>query len=48
LVAKHMHTNIPTTRELFAPSAAWCCWSSIPYPWEPLWKGLAEATIEGF
>jgi hypothetical protein len=47
LLAKHKHTNIPTMMEQFAPSAAWFCWLSIPYPQEPLWKGLAKAAVEG-
>ena len=48
LVAKHKHTNIPTMMEPFAPPAAWCCWSSIPHPREPLQKGLAKDTVKGF
>ena len=48
LLAKHKHTNTPTMMEPFSPPAAWFCWLSIPHPWEPLWKGLAEAAVEGF
>jgi hypothetical protein len=48
LLGKHNHTNIPTMMEPFAPPAAWFCWSSIPHPWEPLWKGLAKAAVEWF
>ena len=48
LLGKHKYTNIPTMMEPFSPPAAWFCWLSISYPQEPLRKGLAKATIEGF
>jgi hypothetical protein len=48
LLGQHKHTNIPTMMKLFAPPAAWFCWSIIPHPREPLRKGLAEAAIKGF
>jgi len=49
-LAKHKHkdTNIPTMMELFSRLAAWFLWMNTPHPWESLWKGLDEATIEGF
>jgi hypothetical protein len=47
LLAKHKHTNITTMMEPFAPPVAWFCCSSLPHPWEPLRKGLAEAFAKG-
>jgi hypothetical protein len=33
---------------LFAATAAWIWPISPPHPWEPLWKGLVRAVVEGF
>jgi hypothetical protein len=48
LLAKHTSNKHPHHDEPFSPLASWFPWMNISHPWEPLWKGLDEAAIEGF
>ena len=48
LLAKLSSHKHPHHDEPFSPLASWVPWMNIPHPQEPLWKGLDEATIEGF
>ena len=48
LLAKHTSHKQPHHVEPFSRLAAWFPWMNTPHLQAPLWKGLDEASIEGF